>query len=79
MRSPSHSSAEPVSPGSLSPTETHNASVDQDAAGEGLCAQVHLPSGRLCTLPHGHVSSCEFLSSHDADAARARLGAVGSE
>ena len=51
-------------------SEMHNASVDEDAAREGECAQVHLPTGRTCTLPHGHERSCEFIS---AEAALASL------
>jgi hypothetical protein len=76
MDSPRPLSTDPVSPGSPNTSETHNASVDQDAAREGFCAQVHLPSGRMCTLPHGHEGSCEFLSGEAADAARAHLQAV---
>ena len=40
----------------------HNASVDEFAASQGECAQVHLPTGRICTLPHGHPGSCQFIS-----------------
>ena len=39
----------------------HNASVDEAAAMQGECAQVHLPTGRRCTLPHGHPGSCDFI------------------
>lgn len=48
----------------------HNASVDEDAARKGACAQVHLPTGRMCVLPHGHQGSCDFIP---ADAAYASL------
>jgi hypothetical protein len=41
--------------------DTHNPSIDADRAGEGACARVHLPSGAVCTLPRGHVESCEFV------------------
>jgi hypothetical protein len=51
-------------------SEMHNASVDEDAARAGECAQVHLPTGRVCTLRHGHAGSCEFIS---AEAAAASL------
>jgi len=54
-------------------SEMHNVSVDEDAARGGECAQVHLPSGRMCTLPHGHKGSCEFLS---AEAAQDRAGSA---
>lgn len=42
-------------------SEMHNASVDEDAARAGECAQIHLPTGRICTLEHGHKKSCEFI------------------
>lgn len=41
-------------------SEQHNASVDEDAARQGGCAQVHLPTGRMCSLPRAHAESCEF-------------------
>jgi hypothetical protein len=49
-------------------SELHNASVDEDAARQGGCAQVHLPTGRMCTLRHAHAGSCEFSSAAEADA-----------
>ncbi len=42
--------------------EAHNASVDEDNLRLGACAQVHLPTGRMCTLRHGHPGSCEFVT-----------------
>jgi hypothetical protein len=48
-------------------SELHNASVDEDAARQGGCAQVHLPTGRMCTLRHAHVGSCEFSPPRQAD------------
>jgi hypothetical protein len=50
--------------------EMYNASVDEDAAKKGACAQVHLPTGRMCILPHGHKGSCDFIP---AEAAYASL------
>ena len=50
----------------------HNASVDEFAASQGECAQVHLPTGRMCTLPHGHSGSCRFISPDAAYASLAR-------
>lgn len=41
--------------------EAHNASVDENLAKAGGCAQVHLASGRTCTLAHGHNGSCRFV------------------
>jgi hypothetical protein len=51
-------------------SEMHNASMDEDAAQEGAWAQVHLPTGRMCILPHGHKGSCDFIP---AEAAYASL------
>ena len=53
-------------------SEMHNASVDEVAARQGACAQVHLPTGRMCILPHGHPGSCDFIP---ADAAYVSLPA----
>jgi len=55
-------------------SEMHNASVDEDAARAGECGQVHLPTGRMCTLPHGHARSCEFISAEAAAASLAHRG-----
>jgi len=40
--------------------EVHNTSVDEDFAQVGACAQIHLPTGQICTLPHHHSGSCSF-------------------
>ena len=48
----------------------HNASMDEVAARKVACAQVHLPTGRMCILQHGHRGSCDFLP---AEAAYASL------
>ena len=48
--------------------EMHNASVDEDAARKGACAQVHLPTGRMCILPRGHRESCDFIPAEAAHA-----------
>ena len=53
-------------------SELHNASVDEDAARQGGCAQVHLPTGRMCTLRHAHLGSCEFSAAGEADAVLAK-------
>ena len=55
-------STDTAAPRSAGSSEMHNASVDEYAAREGECAQVHLPTGRMCTLPHGHKGSCQFIS-----------------
>jgi hypothetical protein len=41
--------------------DSHNVSVDEQLAREGGCAQVHLASGRTCSLEHGHNGSCNFV------------------
>jgi hypothetical protein len=41
--------------------ELHNVSVDEEVAGTGACAQVHVPTGRTCTLRHHHQGSCDFV------------------
>lgn len=40
--------------------EVHNVSVDERVARAQMCGQVHLPSGRTCILPFGHLGSCGF-------------------
>ena len=52
--------------------EAHNASVDEDAAEEGAYAQVHLPTGRTCTLHYDHEGSCDFVAPDQVDASLAR-------
>lgn len=49
-------------------SDVHNASVDEDAARQGGCAQVHLPTGRMCNLRHGHTTSCDFIPAEQARA-----------
>jgi hypothetical protein len=44
--------------------EVHNASVNEQVARQGACAQVHLATGRICGLEHGHRGSCHFVP-HD--------------
>ncbi|HET9634146.1 MAG TPA: hypothetical protein VFP73_17250, partial [Terrabacter sp.] len=48
-------------------SELHNASVDEDAALQGACAQVHLPTGSMCIKHHGHEGSCDFVGPGEAD------------
>jgi len=47
--------------------DAHNAAVDADRRSRGACAQVHLQTGRICTLRHGHSASCEFVLPGQAD------------
>ncbi len=53
-------------------SELHNASVDEGAARQGACAQVHLPTGAMCTLRHGHEGSCQFSPAGQVDTLLAR-------
>ena len=46
--------------------EVHNATVHETVARVGLCAQIHLPTGRLCMLPYRHRGSCDFRPPHEA-------------
>lgn len=50
----------------------HNPSVDEGAAKDGACAQVHLPTGRMCTLRSGHSLSCDFVAADQVDASLAQ-------
>jgi hypothetical protein len=44
--------------------DLHNPSVDEQVALAGGCGQVHLASGRTCTLDQDHAGSCHFTP-HD--------------
>jgi hypothetical protein len=57
--------------------EVHNSATDEAAALQGGCGQVHLPSGRMCTLRNGHNGSCEFTAADEADALLAEHKAAG--
>ena len=46
----------------------HYAAIDETAALLGGCAQVHLPSGRMCTMRNGHAGSCQFTPAELVDA-----------
>lgn len=52
-------------------TAVHNASVDEDKRHEGVCAHMHLQTGRMCTLPNGHPGSCDFVAPDQVDASLA--------
>lgn len=47
-------------------SDLHNTSVNSAAAAAGYCGALHLPTGRVCLLPHRHSGSC-----------RLQLGVVG--
>jgi hypothetical protein len=42
--------------------EIHNIEVDQAVAGQHLCGNLHLPSGRVCLLPERHRGGCQFTA-----------------
>ncbi len=44
-------------------TSTH---VDEDIAMAGRCGNIHVPSGRICTLPERHRGSCHFVTPPEA-------------
>jgi hypothetical protein len=54
----------------------HNASVDQRRRDLGACAQVHLPTGRMCTMRQGHEASCDFVEATKVDASLERRRTV---
>lgn len=47
--------------------DLHNPSVDEDLARSGACAEVHLQTGRTCTLQYGHAASCDFVGRDEVD------------
>lgn len=57
--------------------EVHNSAIDEAAALQGGCGQIHLPSGRMCTLRNGHAGSCEFTPAEEVDAVLAEHKAAG--
>ena len=52
MGAPAYLSTDTAARRAADTSEMHNASVDEVAARQGACAQVHLPTGRMCILPH---------------------------
>ena len=55
--------------------ELHNASVDAEVAKAGGCGNVHLATGRTCTLEQGHEGSCYFVEPDQVDVSRPAHGA----
>jgi hypothetical protein len=66
MGAPAYLSTDTATRRAEETSEMHNASVDEDATREGACAQVHLPTGRMCILPHGHKGSCDSIPAEAA-------------
>jgi hypothetical protein len=56
------SSASPVRRHRQERLEIHNIEVDQAVAGQHLCGNLHLPSGRVCRLPERHRGGCKFTA-----------------
>jgi hypothetical protein len=54
--------------------DLHNASVSEEAADAGGCGQVHLPTGRTCTLEVGHDGSCRFVPPDQVEESLSHLG-----
>jgi hypothetical protein len=52
--------------------DLHNISIDIAAALDGLCGFTHIPSGRVCRMPHRHSGPCE-LSGGPAGPSRRRI------
>lgn len=48
-------------------SSTHSTHVQADLAMAGRCGNVHLPTGRICTLPERHHGSCEFVGPEEAE------------
>ena len=42
--------------------QIHNVEVDGAVAGQHLCGNLHLPTGRVCLLPERHRGGCEFTA-----------------
>jgi hypothetical protein len=42
--------------------QIHNVEVDDAVAGQHLCGNLHLPTGRVCLLPERHRGGCQFTA-----------------
>ena len=58
-------------------SSTHVTHVREDVAMAGRCANVHLPTGRTCTLPKRHPGSCNFVGPEDAESVAVNAAAQG--
>ncbi|MGO4119672.1 hypothetical protein [Arthrobacter sp. YAF16] len=72
MNSQEHNPSDSPLPssGGASPHElssTHVTHVREDVAMAGRCANVHLPTGRTCTLPVRHPGACSFVGPEEAE------------
>lgn len=48
-------------------SSTHVTHVREDLAMAGRCANVHLPTGRTCTMPERHPGACSFVGPEEAE------------
>lgn len=48
-------------------SSTHSPHVREDVAMAGRCGNVHLPTGRTCTLAERHHGSCAFVTPDEAE------------
>ena len=64
MNNPEHTAAGTPQPYSNNeaPPDISSTHVREDVAQAGRCANVHLPTGRTCTLPKRHPGSCDFVA-----------------
>lgn len=44
---------------------SHNTETNTAASTADLCGMTHLASGRVCLLPKGHPSGCQFHQESD--------------
>lgn len=56
----------------------HNLSVEESVAKQGACARIHVPTGRVCTLPHKHSGSCHFVPPEEVQGSLQRDHAGGT-
>ena len=57
----------------------HNTSVDEKVADAGACGQLHVPTGRTCTLPRRHRGSCSFVARDEVEQVLAEHPVTGGE
>lgn len=60
----------PSEPTTIEPAQRqdlHNTAVDEGAARKGACGELHLQTGRTCTLPYGHGGSCDFVTRNEVE------------
>ena len=69
MNSQEHSQSGTPHPGAPAQdlSSMHVTHVREDVAMAGRCANVHLPTGRTCTLPVRHPGACSFVEPEEAE------------